>query len=86
MCAGLHAAMAFHELLAALQTRRELRVVWVDADVEAAGWGLLEHYSQLVLSLTDATSAVIARQQRVAEVFGFDSDFRALGFTLRPST
>ena len=83
--AGLQAALAFHNLLMALRTRHELRVIWVDEEIETAAWRIMEQYAQLVLSLTDATSAVIARQQRVSQVFGFDSDFRVLGFVLGPT-
>lgn len=81
---GLHAARDFRVRLAALNNIRRARIVWVDEDIEAEGWRVLEQYADIPLSLTDATSAVIARSARITSVFGFDRHFRALGFTTEP--
>lgn len=61
-----------------------LRLRWVDPRIEREAWELLERYRDVPLSLTDATSAAVARRAKVREVFGFDSDFRALGFDVQP--
>lgn|GEM_PF-7115574 len=61
-----------------------LRLRWMDPRFEREAWELLERYRNVPLSLTDATSAVVARRAKVREVFGFDSDFRALGFDVQP--
>jgi predicted nucleic acid-binding protein len=37
------------------------------------------------LSLTDTTSVAVARKANIRDVFGFDADFRALGFNLQPA-
>ena len=81
---GLTAAVAFRDMLEAAVTARRVRLAWVDAGVHREAWALLERHADVELSLTDATSAVVARRAKVSEVFGFDGDFRALGFDLRP--
>lgn len=83
--AGLEAAVAFRRAVERATAARRLQVVWIDARIERAGWDLLEQYAGLALSLTDATSAVVARRAGVGEVFGFDRHFRALGFDLQPA-
>lgn len=81
---GLQAALAYRAmLLAAVKTAR-LRIAWVDERAEAEAWQILEQYADVKLSLTDAACAVTARAARISEVFGCDSDFEALGFTVLP--
>lgn len=81
---GLGPALAFRGLLREGIGGGSIRVAWVDARVEDEAWGLLEQRPELKLSFTDATSAVISRRAKVSQVFGFDADFRALGFDLVP--
>lgn len=81
---GLGAALDFRKMLIAAVTSRRLRIVWVDERCEAEAWRILEQYADVKLSMTDATSAAIARAGRITEVFGCDSDFEALGFMVRP--
>ncbi|MBI4729538.1 MAG: PIN domain-containing protein [Acidobacteria bacterium] len=83
--AGLRTAVAFRERLTDAVAGRWLRVTWIDPRLEQEGWELMKRYADLRLSLTDATSAVVARRAKVRQVFGFDADFRALGFDVRPS-
>ena len=82
--AGLKAGLAFRDAVARAEASRLLRVLPVDATLQQKGFALWEKHPQLVLSLTDATSAVLARGLSVKTVFGFDGDFRSLGFTLVP--
>jgi predicted nucleic acid-binding protein len=82
--AGLPAALAFRDAVAAAEKSRLLRVLPVDAGVQQKAFALWEKHPKVVLSLTDATSAVLARSLLIKTVFGFDSDFRSLGFTLVP--
>lgn len=82
--AGIAAALAFRDMLAASVVARRLRVVWIDQALERAAWQLLEQYRDVGLSLTDATSAAVAAKLRIPEVFGFDSDFEALGLLVLP--
>lgn len=81
---GLDAALGFRSMLRAAVSSRRLRVVWIDEKIESRAWGLLEQYADVKLSLTDATCAAVARDARIAEVFGCDSDFEALGFVVLP--
>ncbi len=52
----------------------------VDAEVLAGSWELFKQRKEVPLSLTDCTSAVLARRHGIADIFTYDSDFRALGF------
>ncbi len=81
----LSAALAFREMLDRATALRRVRTAWIDAGMEREAWALLERHADVKLSLTDATSAVVARKAKVGIVFGFDGDFRALGFDLRPA-
>ncbi len=82
--AGLEAALAFRDAVAQAEKSRLVRVLAVDASVQQKAFALWEKHPRLVLSLTDATSAILARSLAIKTVFGFDGDFRALGFTLIP--
>ncbi|MGI8427528.1 MAG: type II toxin-antitoxin system VapC family toxin [Actinomycetota bacterium] len=82
--AGLDAAMSFRKALKQSVKGRRLRVLWVQPRHEEMGWDLLSANPEVELSLTDAISAAMARQTGISEVFGFDTDFKALGFDLRP--
>lgn len=81
---GLHAALAFRSMLQAAGRTGSLRILWVDPRTEAQGWDLLARSADVRLSLTDAISAAVARRSRIGRIFGFDEDFRALGFDLLP--
>jgi predicted nucleic acid-binding protein len=59
-------------------------MVWIDEAIESEAWQILEKYSALRLSLTDATSAAIAQKRRLTQFFGLDRHFEALGFTVLP--
>lgn len=82
---GLEAALVFRRALDEAIARERLRLAWIDERIEREAWQVLERYADVNLSLTDATSSVVARRARIREVFGFDADFRALGFDVRPS-
>jgi predicted nucleic acid-binding protein len=62
-----------------------LRVVWTDARAQREAWSLMESRPATELSLTDCTSAVLARRNKVKRIFGFDDDFAALGFEVIPA-
>ena len=81
---GLRAALAFRERLKRLEDGGQGRVVWIDERSEDEGWRVMEQYADMRLSLTDATSAVVARANRISDVFGFDAHFYALGFVVAP--
>ena len=81
---GLPAALAFRDAVAEAGKAGLLRIVWIDARTQAEAWALMASRPRLELSLTDCTSAVVARRNKVKRVFGFDDDFEALGFELVP--
>jgi predicted nucleic acid-binding protein len=83
--AGLPAALAFRDRIEQAGDRGLLRVVWVDEEIAGAGWGVMERYADLALSLTDATSAAISTRLRIVDVFTFDADFRPMGFSVYPA-
>ena len=83
---GLRAALAFRASLTQLSRAGRARVIWIDERIEAEGWHIMEQYADLRLSLTDATSAAVARASRITEVFGFDAHFEALGFVVAPQS
>jgi len=82
--AGLRAALAFRETLVSATGKGHLRIGWIDEKLEREGWRILEQYSDVKLSLTDATSVALARSAKIVEVFGLDADFEALGFVVLP--
>jgi len=82
---GLQSALKFRTTLDRTAATGQLRMIWIDPRLEAEGWEILRQYPSVQLSLTDATSAAAARHRRIRDVFGFDRDFEALGFTVRPA-
>lgn len=84
--AGLDAALAYRRMLDDSIQSRRLRITWIDETIEREAWRILEQYRDVTLSLTDATTAVAARRTRIAEIFGFDRDFEALGLLVLPGS
>ncbi len=82
---GLAAALRFRTALERAVASRRLRVAWIEPRTEREGWEILERHADVRLSLTDATSAAVARRARAREIFGFDDHFRALGFDVQPA-
>jgi predicted nucleic acid-binding protein len=82
--ASLAAALDFRDAVAKAEKSRLVRVLQVDAATQHKGFAIWEKYPKVTLSLTDATSVVLARGLSIKTVFGFDGDFRAVGFTLIP--
>jgi len=72
---GLAAVRAFRDDLVPL-----LDVVWVEANAHEAGLDLLLERKKRDLSLVDAVSFVVMRQQRLEHAFAFD--FEDEGFSL----
>lgn len=82
---GLPTALKFREQLVRASTGGRIAIEWIDESAQEAGWAILERYADVGLSMTDATSAAVARANKVSTVFGFDADFRALGFDVQPA-
>jgi predicted nucleic acid-binding protein len=82
---GLGAARDLRARIGALCDLRWACIIWIDEQLEAAGWRILEHCADIQLSLTDATSAVAARAYRITAISGFDADCQALGLVVTPA-
>ncbi|MGH2727861.1 MAG: type II toxin-antitoxin system VapC family toxin [Actinomycetota bacterium] len=82
---GLATALRFRGQLERSVATGRLRVAWVDEGSQKEAWAVLERYADVALSMTDAVSAAVARSNKITTVFGFDSDFRAIGFDLQPT-
>jgi predicted nucleic acid-binding protein len=74
---GLAAVRALRSDLAPL-----VDVVWVDENAHDAGLDLLLERKRRELSLVDAVSFVVMRQQRLEQAFAFDPHFEDEGFSL----
>jgi len=72
-------------LLGDVIRRRLLSIRWVTPAVHEQALELFRRYSDHKFSIVDCASFVIVRRKKVREVFGFDQDFLAIGFMLRPS-
>ncbi len=77
-------ALEVHRLVTAAQQQNLLRLLWVERIVADEAWLLFEQYDDQVLSITDCTSFVLARQTGAEEVFAFDQHFAMMGFVVRP--
>lgn len=47
-------------------------------------WEIFRRFDDQAFSFCDCTSFVVARDEAVDFVFGFDQDFATMGFDLRP--
>ncbi len=72
------------ELGTMIFSSESIALLKVDADVLGESWNLFRQRREISLSFTDCTSAVLARQRGIADIFTYDSDFRALGFVVLP--
>lgn len=81
---GLKGCALFQRQVAALRTADRLEMVWADDDLYASALELMLQHSTLKLSFVDAAAAVTAKARGIKQIFGFDNDFRALGFDLIP--
>jgi predicted nucleic acid-binding protein len=76
-----------HQLRGIIDAGRQaaaLRLLWVDESIHNRAWDLFELNPGQRLSFCDCTTAVLCRGHSVDFVFTFDSDFRAMGFDVRP--
>jgi predicted nucleic acid-binding protein len=74
---GLHVVAAFRSDFAPL-----LEVVWVEAATHERALDLLIARADRELSLVDAVSFVVLREQQVESVFAYDRHFGREGFSL----
>lgn len=60
-------------------------VVHPDESALEAARKATDRYDDQEITLDDHSTGVLAQERNVEHVFGFDSDFRTLGFTLVPA-
>lgn len=63
---------------------RDLEVRFVERDVEARAFELLDQYAEHPFSYVDATSFALMRSQRLRYAFAFDRHFATAGFLRIP--
>ena len=68
------------ELGTLILSSESLLMLRVDEDTLLEAWELFKSRREIPLSLTDCTSAILARKHGITDVYSHDSDFEALGF------
>lgn len=71
---GLNSALSF------LRDTRDFRVIWVSPELHQDAVALLEERKRSKLSLVDAVSFLVMRQENVEQYLGFDEHFTKEGF------
>lgn len=64
----------------------QVRFVRVTPDIWDESWDLFQRYDDKEFSLTDCSSFVVMRREKLRQVFGFDHNFEQMGFHLWPET
>lgn len=64
---------------------RDLEVRFVERDVEARAYELLDQYAEHTFSYVDATSFALMRSRRLRHAFAFDQHFATAGFLRIPA-
>jgi predicted nucleic acid-binding protein len=82
---GHSKALIFDQLVRNMTRQGRLTIHWITPTIHEEALELFRRYSDHEFSVVDCTSFVVARRKKVREVFGFDNDFVAMGFSLRPS-
>jgi hypothetical protein len=83
--AGLRLALQFRELVDEAVEVGRLVVRHADAQLESRAWDTMAQYADVTLSFADCVGAVTARDGGAHAIFGLDTDFRALGFSVEPA-
>jgi predicted nucleic acid-binding protein len=81
---GHRDAVRFQRMIIAANQTRRLQLVWINEEAHERAWNVFERYSDQAFSFCDCTSFVVARDENVDFVFGFDNDFVTMGFELKP--
>ena len=57
-----------------------LLMLRVDSETLSEAWELYKSRKEIPLSLTDCTSAILARKEGIIDIYTYDRDFESLGF------
>ena len=79
-----NAALQLNRMIGSSEKLKILSVSWVTRETHEAAWEVYTRYDDQEFSFYDCTSFVICRKEKVDFVFSFDSDFRTMGFDVRP--
>lgn len=71
--------------LTEIRSSASFNIIPIDRGTFTAAADQFEQYDDQQISFVDHTTAVAADERRIEHVFGFDSDFRTLGFTRVPT-
>lgn len=82
--AGTGAVRRFRSAIESEVLAGRLTIRFGNAALHAAALDIMDAYSDIVLSYPDCVGVAVAREVRTDVVFGFDNDFRILGFELEP--
>lgn len=82
--AGISAVRRFRLALESEVIAGGLTIRNSDESLRSASLDLMESHGDLALSYPDCVGAVVARESKADAIFGFDNDFRILGFELEP--
>lgn len=82
---GHDAALRLRRAIDAAVDSGKLTIVWMTEEIHRDAWKVFTTFASLRLSFVDATSAAVAKRRKATTVFGFDADFRAMGFDVIPA-
>ena len=68
------------ELGEAILSSKSIVLLKVDGEVLEEAWEFYKNRSEIALSLTDCTTAVLAGKHGITDIFTYDADFQSLGF------
>ena len=78
---GLQRATQVHQIV---EQSRLIELIEVNIDYRQRAWALFQLYEDKILSFTDCVCFVMMQTLGIHQVFSFDSDFKRLGFIVRP--
>ena len=58
--------------------------LWVDEEIQNEAFELIQKFSEHKLSLTDATTIVLAKRFNIESIISLDSDFKKVGLRVLP--
>lgn len=77
-------AQRVYALWQEMEEQRILQEIWVTPEIAARAWLIFNSYFDHFFSFTDCTSFAICEEQRIYQIFTFDSHFNVVGHILSP--
>lgn len=83
---GWHLAKQFLDYIQQSLTANAVTQLWINHQIQADAFNLLEKFKDHRLSLTDATSAILMKNLRISTILTLDhKHFTTMGFRVLPS-